>query len=138
LKEHLLWILDSDQYAQNILTYVLKEMPEQTSKDPEAYLHLAATALQEGKYLQAESYLRLLTDLKPWRDWDESLALEFYQMRMYLLYILGHVEQATQIGQEYISLSQANKARRTQEIEEYWNWLVDIRDRDLRSYLSDK
>jgi hypothetical protein len=57
---------------------------------------------------------------------------------MYLLYISGYAEQARQIGQEYISYSETNKTRRTQAIEEYWNWLEHISDQNLKSQLSDK
>lgn len=126
LNHYILWLLDSDDYAQQILANVLQETPENVFQDIEAYPHLAARALQENDYLLAERYLQRLTDLNIRTDRDESLFLNFYTIRMYLLYLSGEKQQAFDLGQEYIQYKALDKEQGTQEIEAYWNWLTDV------------
>jgi hypothetical protein len=126
LNNYILWVLESDQYAQQILADTLKNNPERVRQDPEAYLHLAAKALQEKKYLQAEYYLHLITNLNIVDRGGKSLSLEFYKMRMYLLYLEGRQQDAVETGQEYIEQKAADRELAVREIEEYWDWLREV------------
>jgi spermidine synthase len=132
LNNYILWVLQSDHSAQQIVASVLQEAPEKVFQDPETYPHLAAGALQAHNYPLADRYLQLLTNLNTRTSRGESLSLEFYKMRMYLLYLSGDTQQAFELGQEYVQHRTPDKKRGLQEIEEYWNWLIDaLGEKDL-------
>jgi spermidine synthase len=124
LTKYILWALDSDQYAQRIISKAFKDNSEASFDRVEICRHLAAGAAQQLNYRLAEKYLHLAADSLEPQNTPQDLHYDYSRYRMYLLFIAGDQERAMQVGQEYIDLRESDKAARREQISKYWNWLV--------------
>jgi len=130
LENYVLWLLNSNQDAQNIISAVLKENPGKSIERAEIYIHRAADALQKRNYLQAENYLRLTVDgYARWSQKNDYSYFKYCAIRMYLLFMKGDMEGAKRVGKEYVMFigtkrGEADKIGISVKIEGYLNWLA--------------
>lgn len=123
LENYILWAFGSDQHAQDIVSQAQDDKPEESRDRPEMYYHLAASAAKERNYLLAEQYLHLASQgLGPHSKREEYLYYAVF--RMYLLLIGGEKDQAIEVGQEYIDLTEEEKDKRRKQIDQYWKWML--------------
>jgi hypothetical protein len=149
LKNYTLFALESDYDAQKIcfevfgedlrkwnsiikgLEYQLKKYSQK--KDylavraiEEVCVHLAAAAVQEGRFLLAEKSYRLLG--------KNILNVKKYSyLRMYLFYLCDQKEQSLRVKQSLLRLKDISAEEKVQ-IEEYWDWLEKRFDQPGREY----
>ncbi len=115
LKPYLVWALNSDNDAQDIITAALRN--RESIPEDEAAGDLAARAVMTGDYRTAE---RLYADLsrKYWRRDDT-----FFAVRMYLLFCGGDKDKVEEVRQEYINLVDKGKDVRKKKSAELVSWL---------------
>lgn len=122
LKNYILWALDSDVFAQQIISNFM-EKPEESTDAATMYKHLAAGAAQKRDYLMAEQYLRLALERLGFQKVNN---LKYYLQRMYLLFLAGDIEKAEDVSYEYINLKENGKNERKKLMAGYWDLLVKI------------
>lgn len=115
LRPYLVWALNSDNGAQNIITAVLRDKKPVTLEEGKE--HLAARSVLEGNYDLAERYYARLNNV-PSNPKDEYFAL-----RMYLLFLAQEKERARAVGEQYINLYDSGQAERKAKVELFWKWL---------------
>jgi hypothetical protein len=147
LRDYVLLMLGSDEFARRIVGQVLAE---KKVGSPEAFLqtlnrsiaeamrrqdfsavsellelcnHLAAAAVSQKEYLVAEKYYHLIGAVVEGFHKERT----FY-LRMYLLYLGGQKERASNVKDEYVAYTSKWKsggAERRANLERYWSWLAE-------------
>jgi hypothetical protein len=132
LTNYITWVLGSDNDAQRIVAVTSKENPANLVERPGTYIHLAANALRQRHYLKAEHYLNLYVDHFSRENRLDGYSLFNYcTLRMYLLFIAGEKERASQVGREYLDALEKKQGKTSRDnvsvqFEKYLDWLEHI------------
>lgn len=122
LKSYASWALGSDEFAAQILREKLDlaSGAEVEVEDREILVHLAALAVQEGRFVEADGYLAR-SIASGGGNPDQAFGVTVY--RMYFLCRAGKRGRAREVGEAYIRSSSEGRARRRAQVDTCWGWL---------------
>ncbi|NUM35277.1 MAG: spermidine synthase [Candidatus Brocadiae bacterium] len=115
LKNSLLWVFNSDFYAQKILS---ESIPIKEANSQEIWNHLLAQAALENDYARANKILEL-AEKNAIAHYGKEI---YYQFRIYFAFLEKDIPKAKNLAQKYVSLcTEQDKAEESMDI--YWNWV---------------
>ncbi|MCK4916822.1 MAG: fused MFS/spermidine synthase [Candidatus Omnitrophica bacterium] len=120
LNPYISWTVGGNYYDKNIVSHLYNKTFKPTPDILEASKYLAAMALEKKDYVLAEKYYNLLAIKSP-------SNLEVYQLRMYLLNLLGEKSKLDELVKEYFSKN-SKDINKKELLREYLIWLNQISD----------
>ena len=109
LHDYILWSMGSGPSMQHIMQNALAKDPELGRAHLLVYVHLAAAALRDGDYAQAETYMRRYAERLASGE-DTIIPITF--LRIYLLYLQHDKAAAQALGKELQPLLKRGEEKR--------------------------
>ncbi len=123
LRDLVLWVLDSDEKAQELLRRIPAEEISTNAGDADLYRHLAAGAVRDGRLLEAVELLDR-AELR-YRQAGRRAPRRDYHTRIYLLLRAGQPERATELLVRLTRKVQHVPAQ-LDRVREFWSWVCGV------------